>query len=43
MQISELTELAIFSICDIVWKLRVLCIQEFVLTPWSLLNPAVLV
>jgi len=43
MQNSELTELAIFSVCDIFWKLRALCIQEFVLTLWSLFNSAILV
>jgi len=43
MQNSELTELAIFSVCDRFLKLRALCIQEFVLTPWFLSNPAALV
>jgi hypothetical protein len=43
MQHSELTEQAIFSVCDMFWKLRALCIQESVLTPWFLLNPALLV
>ena len=43
MQNSELTKLVIFSVCDILCKLRALGVQEFVLTPWSPLNPAVLV
>jgi hypothetical protein len=42
-QNSELTELAIFIVCDIFWKLRALCIQEFFLKLWSLFSSAVLV